>query len=344
MSSMDAVVVEGIGNIECKKIPFPECGDNDVIILTERSGICSTDVIRSMKTGFYRYPIVPGHEFCGVVVKKGKNVAGVDIEDNVVVYPLIPCKKCVPCMAGHHNLCDTYDFLGSRSNGGHAEYVKCPSENLLKIPKNISFDEACMAEPSSVGLHASRVSGKAVNVVVMGLGPIGFFTAQWAKILGANHIFGVDRHDQRFKISRKVGIHEFIDSRDQEITKAIKELTDGQGADVIFECSGSIDLQREAISSAAKRGRIILLGNPTNDLVLNKETYSMVLRRELSIIGSWSSLISTDEWSQSLEHMSSKKINAMPVITHNFHVSEAKNVIEDMHHKRFEFSKVVFRM
>lgn len=344
MSSMDAVVVENVGNIECKKIPFPECGDDDVILLTERSGICSTDVVRSMKTGFYHYPIVPGHEFCGVVVKKGRNVSSVEIEDRVAVYPLIPCKICRPCTMGDFNLCEKYDFLGSRSNGGHAEYVKCPAENLVKVPDNISFDEASMTEPSSVGLHANKVSGRGENIMIMGLGPIGFFTAQWAKIFGSQHVIGVDRHDQRFKIARKAGIHEFIDSRDQEISQAVKDMTGGYGADIIFECSGSAELQKEAIMSCAKRGKVVLLGNPTNDLVLNKDIYSMILRRELSIIGSWSSLISTKEWNQSLEHMSQKKINAGAVITHNFHISEAKNVIEDMHHKRFEFSKVVFRM
>src|SRR3989344_8239965 len=343
MESMDAVVVENIGNVICKKIPFPQCGDNDVIVRTERSGICSTDVIRSMKTGFYHYPIVPGHEFCGVVVQKGKNVTNAGIDERVVVYPLIPCKKCVSCTKGDFNLCETYDFLGSRSNGGHEEYVKCPAENLIKIPDGVSFDEASMTEPASVGLHANKVSGRGENVVIMGLGPIGFFTAQWAKIFGAKKVIVVDRNKHRFDIGMKVGIDEFVNSKEVNVSQTIKDLTGGMGADIVFECSGAEDLQKESIAAAAKHGKVVILGNPLKELLISKEHYSMILRRELSVMGSWSSLISTKEWDESLKHMQNGGLKAAPVITHDFHINDAKTVIGDMYNKKFEFSRVVFR-
>lgn len=344
MEDMEAVVVEGIGNLDCKRIPYPECRDNDVIVSVKVSGICSTDVSRAMKTGFYHYPIVPGHEFCGTIIKKGKNVGNVDVDDRVVIYPLIPCKKCRSCISGDFNLCENYDFLGSRSNGGHEEYVRCPSENVIKIPDNVTFEEASLVEPSSVALHANKIAGHGSIVVVMGLGPIGNFAAQWARFLGAEQVIGVDRNDNKFDIARKVGIREFVDRRSQNVSQTIKNLTGGQGADIIFECSGSDELQKESILSTSRHGKIVIMGNPTQDLVLSKDVFSLILRREINIAGSWSSLISEKEWNQSLEGMGRKNINALPVLTHNFHISEAKKVIEDMYHKNFDFLKVGFRM
>ena len=342
METMQGAVLEGLGKWDYKKVPMPECGDNDIIVQTKVSGICSTDVVRSMKTGFYKYPIIPGHEFCGIVVKKGKNVINVEIDDHVVLYPLIPCRKCAPCLKGMFNLCDSYDFLGSRRDGGHAEYVKCPAETAVKVPKGVSFEEASMTEPTAVTLRANKIAGKAETVAVMGLGPIGLMTAQWAKVLGAKKVVGVDRNEHKFRVAKMLGVDHCVDTREKEPYMSINELTENIGADVVFECSGSDELQIQSVMSAAKGGKVVVLGNPTKSFLLDQNAYSRILRRELSILGSWSSMIHNKGWEESLIAIKEKKIDPVPVITHGFHLSEAKQVFEDMHFKRFEFSKVNF--
>ncbi|MBI2578455.1 MAG: galactitol-1-phosphate 5-dehydrogenase [Candidatus Aenigmarchaeota archaeon] len=342
METMYAAVLEGLGNWNYKKVPIPECGDNEIIVQTKRSGICSTDVVRSMRTGFYFYPVIPGHEFCGAVAEKGMNVQNVEIDDRVAVYPIIPCKKCHQCIKGKYNLCDKYDYLGSRSDGGYAEFVKCPAENAVKIPRGVSFEEAVMTEPAAVTLHAHRITGNSETVAVMGLGPIGIMTAQWARTLGAKKIICVDRNDHRFKIAKTLGLDHLVDTRDAEASTAINEATDGSGADTVFECSGSDELQTQSVLSAAKGGKVVFLGNPMKNFILDQSAFSRILRREISITGSWNSLTSANEWDESLNAIKEKKINPLPVITHGFHLSEAKQVIEDMHFKRFEFSKVSF--
>ena len=346
MDVMQAAVLESLGNWNYRKMPMPECGDHEVVIQTKRSGICSTDVVRSMKTGFYRYPIIPGHEFCGVVVHKGKNVSTFDIDDHVAVYPLMPCKKCKPCTKGKQNLCDSYNFLGSRTHGGYAEYVLCPEENLIRIQKGISSEQAAMTEPASVALHGIKVAeldAQCETAVIMGLGPIGLMTVQWAKIFGIKTVIGVDRNEHRFRIAKEIGTNHVIDTRDSEASVTINDLTNKDGADIIFECSGSDELQTQSILSAAKGGKIVILGNPAKNLAIDKDAYSRILRREITITGSWSSMIGQkNEWEESLRAMKEGKIDPIPVITHGFHLSEAKQVMEDMHFKKFEFSKVHF--
>lgn len=342
--NMQAAVLESLGNWSYKRMPFPECGPDEVVVQTKQSGICSTDVVRSMRTGFYKYPIIPGHEFCGIIVEKGRNVESAEIDDSVAVYPLIPCKKCRPCQKGNYNLCDSYNFLGSRTHGGYAEHVLCPEENLVPVPKGVSFEQAAMTEPLSVALHANKIAGTTEDcetAVVMGLGPLGLVTAQWAKLMGAKNIIGVDRNDHKLRIAKEIGV-KTVDTRETEASAAINELTGG-GAEIIFECSGSDELQMQSILAAAKTGKIVILGNPMKNLAIDKDAYSRILRRELTITGSWSSLISPkSEWKESLRAIKDGKMNPLSVITHGFHLSEARQVMEDMHYKRFEFSKVQF--
>lgn len=343
---MQAALLESLGNWNVTKVPAPECGENDVIVQIKRSGICSTDVLRSMRTGFYHYPIIPGHEFCGVVVEKGRNVGTVNVDDRVAVYPLIPCKICLPCKRGQYNLCKNYNFLGSRRDGGYAEYVSCPKENLVNIPEGISFEQASLTEPYAVTLHAYKLAGtRCVSkvVAIMGLGPIGLAAAQWGKVFGAKTIIGIEKNEYRLKLGKEIGINHIVNTKITKASDAIKELTDGEGANIIFECSGSNELQTQSILAAAKSGKMIILGNPFYFLTLDEKIYSLILRNELTIAGSWSSLISPEnEWKEVLQFMKEGKINPSQIITHRVPLSKAKQVIEDMYFEKFEFSKVVF--
>lgn len=342
MDTMKAVAVEAVGKIRVVDMEMPKCGEKDIILGTKRCGICSTDFVRSQKTGFYHYPIVPGHEFCGVVVEKGSKAHNVEIGERVVVYPLIPCKACMYCKLGNYNLCDNYNFLGSRTHGGYAEFVKCPAENLVKLPDEVSFDEGAMIEPASVALHANKIAGRGNIVVVLGLGPIGQMALQWAKIFGAEMVVGIDRHDNRIKIAKQLGIDHVIDTRNVTPTEVLDELTRGAGADVVFECSGSDELQKLGIRCTAKRGKMIVVGNPVNDLLAEKDLFSRIVRREILITGSWSSLTANKEWEESVRYIKDKKIHVAPVISHKVQLDDGERILDDMFNKRFEFCKVVF--
>ncbi|MFC1715360.1 alcohol dehydrogenase catalytic domain-containing protein [Candidatus Poribacteria bacterium] len=114
-----------------------------------------SDVPRVMKKGTYSFPLIPGHEFAGEVAQIGEDISThFKVGDRVAVFPLIPCKECAYCQIGEYAQCDNYDYLGSRRDGGFAEYVAAPVDNLVPIPDNVDFDCAAMAEPASVALHA----------------------------------------------------------------------------------------------------------------------------------------------------------------------------------------------
>ena len=345
-SRMQAAVVSGVGQWVYQSVPKPAPVPGHVLVRTQQAGICSTDVLRSFETGFYHYPIVPGHEFCGVVDEVAKDVTNVRVGDRVAVYPLIACGRCFACSKGKPNLCDSYDFLGSRCNGGYAEFVLAPSQNLILIPDEVSFSKAVMTEPSAVALHGHKVAGTSPEVesaVIFGLGPIGLMVAQWAKVLGVKQVIGVDRNSSKLAICRKIGVETIIDSSKSDVVETIRSLTQGIGAEIIFECSGSEELQQNAVMSCRKLGQVVILGNPLGNLNLTSAQYSLILRRELSIKGSWSSLIAPyNEWEETLDFMAKGLIDPSAMLTHQFPLSQAAQVMRDMYTKEFKYSKVSF--
>lgn len=337
--------------------PDPVCGESEVLVKVKFSSICSTDVLRSMATGFYHYPIIPGHEFCGEIVEgSGSNKDTIyKVGDKVAVYPLINCSKCRACINGKQNLCIDYNFLGSRTNGGYGEYVSAPLRNLVPIPDSVNFEKASLTEPSAVALHALKIAGNlegVESVAIFGLGPIAYLVALWARFYGIKKIIGVSRSSHRLEMGKSIGMDELIDTRDIKnedhtnlvAAEKILELTNGDGADLIFECSGSNILQPQTIISASQSGKIIILGNPTHSLKLDRDIYSMILRKELTIKGSWSSCVTPkNEWAEVLDIFSKENFDPTVIVTHTFELEQIRSVMEDMYYKIFDYSKVGFK-
>ena len=346
--SMYAGVLKEKGNIEFCKVTCPSYDENEVVVRVKCAGICGSDVPRVKVYGTYSLPMIPGHEISGIVEAKGKKVNGIKIGDRVSVYPLIPCKSCDNCKAGNYNLCDNYGYIGSRCDGGFAELVKCPKENIIRLPDNVSFEEGALIEPISVALHAIKKSAFKPDdtAVILGLGPIGLFTAQWLRILGASLIIGIDRNKEKINAGKKNGFDFCIDSG-TDFTKQVLEITNNKGANVIFECSGSKNLQEESIALAKKDGTVVFIGNPKEDITIKKNYISSILRNELRIIGSWNSNLSgssVSEWDLSLQHLKDKKISVGSVITHRFELSKIADVFDELYKKKFVHGKVVFVM
>lgn len=167
---MKAAVLYSIDDLRVEEVPTPEVKDGWVLIKVDSAGICGSDIPRIKKTGTYSFPLIPGHEFSGKVLETGEKVA---------VYPLIPCGECVFCKTGEFNLCDHYDYLGSRRDGGFAQFVSVPEGNLIPVPENVSLEDAALAEPATVAQHAVKRSKlvKGGTVLVVGAGTIGYFAA-----------------------------------------------------------------------------------------------------------------------------------------------------------------------
>lgn len=346
MSRMNAAVLHGIGDLRYEKVDIPELGDYDVLVKVKACGICGSDIPRVLQTGTYHFPTIPGHEFGGIVVKAGSQVKGGIVGKKVAVIPLIPCRECKSCEVGDFALCENYDFLGSRSDGGFAEYVKVPYKNLVIVPENVDLEFTAFLEPISVAHHV--VSNNRVqygdDVLVFGLGAIGIFIAQWAKIFGARHVFAVDLDPKKIEIAKQLGLEEAICVTPDELQKIVYEKTDNAGCDVVFEASGAAAVFNQALSLLKQNGRLGLVGRPTGGLTVQNETYERILRKQITIKGTWSFEFKRyphNEWNVALDALERGQIQVKPIISHRIPLRDVYKGIQIMANKTENVFKIL---
>jgi L-iditol 2-dehydrogenase len=301
-----------------------------------------------MEKGTYSFPLVPGHEFAGEVARLGDGVsASFSVGDRVAVFPLIPCRKCAYCQIGEYAQCDNYDYLGSRTDGGFAEYVDAPADNLILIPGNVDFDCAAMTEPASVALHALRRTGVDTgdSVAILGAGTIGIILAQWARICGAGRVFISDIVDEKLEVARGYGFGDCINAAQEDTVQRIRKETDGRGADICVEAAGTGVTFEQSLRIVRKLGKVILMGNVSGDVVIPERTASGILRGQLTIYGTWNSSftpVPKNEWSTALQFMSSGGLDLKPLITHRFKLDQVNSAFDMMYKRQEFFNKVMF--
>jgi L-iditol 2-dehydrogenase len=345
---MKAAVLHAIGDIRCEDVPIPEIGPGEVLIRVRAAGICGSDIPRVMVTGTYHFPIIPGHEFAGEIARIGKEVDDVNPGDRVVVIPCIPCRKCKYCQRGDFFHCLNYNYLGSRADGGFAEYVKAPSENLVFLPEGVDFEEGASTEPVSVALHMIK-RAKGIHpgdwVCVFGAGAIGIFCAQWAKSLGAEKVFIVDIAHQRLDTAKKIGLKRCINAATQDSVEYILDRTEREGVDLCMEVAGTNITLEQCLKIARRKGRVSLVGRIGQKLCISEESMSSILRKELTIFGGWGFEFVNfphHAWRTSLNSMREGKIQTKPLITHRFSLQETSKVFKMMYEKEQYFHKVMF--
>lgn len=345
---MKAWVLHEINDIRFEEIERPVPEEGEVLVKVSAAGICGSDISRIYRDGAYVYPLVPGHEFAGVVEHTGKGVNNAWIGRRVGIYPLIPCKKCFMCRQKHYELCEKYNYLGSRCNGGFAEYITVPEWNLIELPGTVENIAAAMLEPMAVAVHAMRrvQIKKNEKIVVIGLGTIGMLLVMFLKEAGYDKVYVLGNKELQREIAISFGVENtnYCNIREKDAETWILQHTDGRGADVVFECVGNNETCVQAISIAAAFGKIILVGNPVSDMTFAKGVYWKILRRKLMIYGIWNSSFTkddTDDWHYVLEKLTGGAIYPERVISHRFLPDRLGEGLEIMRDKAEDYLKVV---
>jgi (R,R)-butanediol dehydrogenase / meso-butanediol dehydrogenase / diacetyl reductase len=261
---MKAAVYHGRHDIRIESVPEPnDPGPGEIVLEVVRAAICGTDSAEWAHGPLLtRPPVTLGHEFVGRVVSIGEGVVGLSNGDRVVSGAAVSCGHCEWCRAGRTNLCSTYLTLGLQLNGGLAQLVKTPAAVCRKVPELCSDDAAAMAQPLAVALHALRRTnvqhGQAC--VVIGVGGIGSFILGAAVAKGISPLIAVDIEDQRLRTARLLGAETVIDARTQDVSDAVLDVTDGDGAHVVVEASGAPGAPETAIKSTRRGGRVLIVG------------------------------------------------------------------------------------
>lgn len=344
---MKAYVLNGINKLDRMDVPEPVLKAGEVLVEVKAVGICGSDIPRIFETGTYHFPTIPGHEFSGIVRKVHDAGQQHLLGKRVGVFPLIPCMECAPCRKKQYEMCMHYDYLGSRRDGGFAEYVAVPVWNIMELPAGISFEAAAMLEPACVGIHAlRRIDTQNVkSAVVFGPGTIGLLMAQWLRIFGVQDIYIVGTNDLQRKMAKELGFGLFFDGKKTDAVSRILEATGGEGCDLAIDCTGLTDVLCDCIKAAKRGGDILVVGNPHGDVILPKDVYWQVLRKQLRMSGTWNSSFmpeeASDDWRMALEAIANGQLCPEKQITHRLAFDSLRQGLEMMRNKTEYYNKVM---
>jgi L-iditol 2-dehydrogenase len=288
---MRAAVLFANEDIRCVEYPEPEIRPGCVKVRVRAAGICGSDVPRVLHNGAHFYPVVLGHEFSGEVVETGEGVNTVKAGDRVTCAPLLPCMKCDDCQNGNYSLCRHYSFIGSREQGGFAEYVVMPEINTVRFDDSIPFEVGAMFEPLTVALHGllqNEYRG-GEYVAVLGGGTIGLFTAQWARIMGAKKVVVFDISEERLALAKALGADETVNTLEEGFIQKALNFTENKGFRYVFETAGNTVTMQMAFELASNKANVCFIGTPTKELTFTPKLFENMNRKEFKLTGSWMS-------------------------------------------------------
>lgn len=312
----------GYGNLHVIEREEPKVGKDEVKILVKYAGICGSDL--HMYEGRYKInaPVTLGHEFAGEVVEVGENVTEVKVGERVTsetTYYI--CGQCKYCKSKDYNLCKDRKGLGNQQDGAFTKYVVARKESIHKLPEYVDYQSGALTEALACAHHAVAKSKikKGDVVVVLGPGPIGLFVAQIAKTYEAKVIItGLEKDKGRLEKGKELGIDVTVDIQNQDIKQTVNELTQGYGADVVFECTGAPPSVNFGLDLLTKKGQYVQVGIfPTAEILTD---FEKIIQKELSITGCRSQKPS--DWEPSLQLMNDNSVNAKALISHQFNITE----------------------
>ena len=328
---MKAIVINGPGGDFAYSADrgCPECPEGWAVVKVAYCGICGSDLPR-FGCSTYRYPSIAGHEFSGEVVKTaagGRAKPG----DKVAILPLMPCMKCGACRERRFFHCEAYQFIGSRNDGGFAEYCAVKEDNIFILPGGMDMKEAALIEPALVGLHAARRSGfKAGDrAIVFGAGPIGLMTASWLRFLGAGAVCIADIREYSLGIARKMGFSDAVDP------------SSAQGKfDVAYEASGAGEALHNGIRLVKEGGTVTVVGRDANDTLIPRALFETLMRKELSVLGCWGYEAEGEE-ALLYAALQSGALRLGELITHVIPCEAAVETIKKMLNREMDYCKIL---
>jgi len=328
---MRAIVAHAAKDIRIEETGVPALGPEDIRVRIAFGGICGSDLHYYNHGGFgavrLREPMILGHEIAGVVEAVGADCRRVKVGDRVAVSPNVPCNRCRYCLEGLQNQCLDVRFYGSAMRfphvqGAFRESLVCRESQAHPVPGSLTLQEATMAEPLAVALHATRRAGSLMGrrVLVSGCGPIGALTIVAARRAGAAEIVATDIADGVLGFASRLGADRVINVAETPETLTAYGADKGY-FDAVFEASGAAPALRAGIEVIRPRGVIMQLGlGGDMTIPINQVTF-----KEIELRGTFRF---HEEFALALEFMGKGLIDVKPLITATKPLDEARDAFE----------------
>jgi threonine dehydrogenase-like Zn-dependent dehydrogenase len=318
---MKAAVLVGKQKVEIKEIDAPRPGPGEVLIAPKYAGICGTDmhIWDGQFEGRVRYPRVMGHEFAGIVQEIGEGVERVSPGEKVCIDPIMPCGFCTACREGSLSACSSLRLRGVDLDGGFAEAVVASEEQVFRLPERVGVKEGAMVEILSIGMHA--VTRGQIDpgdfAVVLGAGRVGLSILSVLKTTAAGTIVVTDVEEYRLGLARKLGADYCVNAARKNAVKEVLSLTDGRGADRVFEAVGharkshsGLQPVAEATEMIRNAGRVVILGQGPDASPVMWKTF---VWKEATLIAS---RVSRGEFPRVISAFEKRVIDPLAMVTH----------------------------
>jgi L-iditol 2-dehydrogenase len=337
---MRAAVLFGPGDIRVTDKPVPEPGPGEALVRVAMCGTCGTD-LKILQGHFPQTPpfgeFTPGHEWTGTVVALGDGADEFAPGDRVAIEAHSGCGRCDNCLAGRYTACLNYGnaakghrATGMTADGGFAEYAVHHVKALYPLPEPLTFEDAVLIMTAGTGLYGIDVAGGYVagqDVVVIGPGPVGLTAIQALKALGAGRVIAVGTRSSRLEAAKRLGADHVISVRDTDAGAAIRNLTNGEGADLVLECSGSPDVPALFPDIAKRGGKIVVVAFYPRPVTFD---LSAVVRKDITIYTSRGE--GGNNVKRAVALAAAGKIRGAELVTHRFaldDIAEAFRVVAE---------------
>ncbi len=328
---MKAAKIHQPNVLEIIDLPEPQPAPNELVVQVIASGICGTDIHIFRGEYLGSYPVIPGHEFSGIVTRVGQAVTRFKVGDHVAVEPNISCDNCYNCLNNRQNFCLSWQGVGVTRPGGMAQFVAVPEKAAFDIG-SLAFEQGAFVEPLSCVLHGlERLSiHLADRVAILGAGPIGCLILQVARLQGGSEISVVEKNPTRLELASALGADLCLSSLD--------ELRQDY-YDVVIDATGAVAVMERSLEFVRYGGKILWFGVPPSGKKMSLEPFT-IFRKGLTVLSSYTSVRNSY---QALDLLKSGRVSTPPLVSHQLPLEQFQSGIESIEAGRDNVRKVLIR-
>ncbi|WP_456411120.1 L-threonine 3-dehydrogenase [Oceanithermus sp.] len=317
--------------LSLRDVPVREPGPGEILIRIKAASICGTDLHiwrwDHWAAGRLRPPVITGHEFAGVVEAVGPGVTTPRVGDHVSLESHVVCHTCYQCRTGKGHICQNTRILGVDTDGGFAEYATVPAENAWVNPPDLPWEVAAVLEPFGNAVHTvySGVGVEGKSVLVTGAGPIGLMAIAVARASGATLVVATDLQPYRLEFARRMGADRVVNVREEDPVEVVRELTGGQGVEVLLEFSGNERAIHQGLQALMPGGEARILGIPSDPIRF--DLAGELVMRGITAVGIAGRRL-YETWYQGSGLIYSGRVDLEPLITHRFAMRDYAEAFE----------------
>ncbi len=297
---------------------------NNVLIRMTAAGICGSDVgIYHGTNAAATYPRIIGHEMVGRVAEIGASVTGLKVGDRVIVNQVTSCGECYPCRMGRGNVCDHLAVRGVHIDGGYQEYIAVPEADCYLLSDSLSNEDAVMIEPTTIAIQSCTRAQleKDDMLLILGAGALGSTILKIARQM-CDHIIVADILDNKLEAAKENGAKYTIHVLKEDLEEKVREYTNGHGATVSIDASGTSDSLMKLLRATGNAGRVMVMGFSTAPIEINQ---FLITSKELDVRGS---RLQNKRFGDAIRLIQEGKLDLKGSVSHTFPLTKAQEAFD----------------